>query len=216
MPTTPNLGLPYPAATDVPNVPVDLSELALAIDDAVVPAPAVAGVEGDVLTLDAAGDPVWLENAGGGAAAIDFRNPGQVSGAGNCFPTVLALTSWEAWVWAFLPNVDGDLYGVAKAAAVVESVVLEVMANATTGVARLQAIVSGRADGESLNSFTSTAVDLDVAVPATARLRTRVAFDVSGAGIVAGDLVVVRVRHLGTHTNDTLAVNLELVGGWLE
>ena len=56
----------------------------------------------------------------------------------------------------------------------------------------------------------------DITVPGTARLTKEVTFTVGDlANIAANDLLIVEILHEGTHANDTLAVNTELLEAYL-
>lgn len=156
---------------------------------------------------------------------VDLRNPRVTTLAGNAFFTVVGLTAWDAGHWQFVKDVDGKLYGVVKvpknlAAAPNGKIVLVIGANATTGTSRLSAATKAVADAESLNPA-SFAVETaqDITVPATARLRKDVTVPASGTlaeALAADDLLLVEVFHEGAHANDTLAVNTELYGAYLE
>lgn len=146
---------------------------------------------------------------------IDLRNPNS-----NAFPTVAALTDWEAWHWQFTLNVDGKVFGVVKIPPSITisspQIILEVAANATTGVTRLSVGTKAVADTESLNPGALTQETAqDITVPGTARLRKKVTFSVSET-LAADDLVLVEIFHEGAHANDTLAVNTELYGAYLK
>jgi len=92
---------------------------------------------------------------------------------------------------------------------------LAMLWNATTGVARFKVEYALASDGDSLNPGSLTAItSQDITVPGTARLRKDVTFDL-GSAPAAGDVVIVKVTHEGAHANDTVAVNSELLGGWL-
>jgi hypothetical protein len=170
--------------------------------------------------------PVW--NAGQslyipGAASssfpvpIDLRNPQTAANAGNCFPTVTALTDWEEWHWEFVKDVDGKLYGVVRVpwTPTACKIVLHTLYNATTGVARWSVSWLGAADGVTFNPAALTSLtSQDITVPGTARLRKDVTFTL-GSQPVNGDVLMVEVYHEGVHANDTVAVNSELLGATL-
>jgi hypothetical protein len=114
----------------------------------------------------------------------------------------------------------GNLFGRVRvpenlAATPAAKIVLEISANATSGVTRLIVLSKNVADGGSLNPATLTAETAqDITVPATARLRKKVTFTLTNAPS-AGDLLIVQVKHDGAHANDDLTVNTELHGAWL-
>ena len=156
---------------------------------------------------------------------IDLKNPQQGANPGNCFPAVSTLTAWEEWHWQFLKDVKGKLYGtidVPKNLATTPNakIVLDLAANASSGVTRMQVSVKAIADGESKNPSSLTSeLAQDITVPGTVRLRKLVTFPASGSlseTIVGADLLIVEIYHEGDHTNDTLTVNTELNGAYLE
>lgn len=173
------------------------------------------GAAGQVLTA-AGGDAVdWAAGGAGNFIPIDLRNPNA-----NAFPTVAALTDWEAWHWELVKDVDGKIFGVARVPPGVTpaspQLILEIGANATSGVTRLSVGTKAVADGESLNpSALTQETAQDITVPGTARLRKTVTFNITEP-LAAGDLVLVEIFHEGAHANDTLAVNTELYGAYLK
>ena len=140
--------------------------------------------------------------------------------AGNAFWTAVALTDWDAGHWEFTKDVKGKVYGIVKVPAGISvtggNIVLEISANATSGVTRLQVAHAAIADGESMNPGSLTDITAqDITVPATAYLRKKVTFAVT-ASLAGDDIVLIEVFHEGDHANDTLAVNTLLWGAWLE
>lgn len=155
---------------------------------------------------------------GGGASnVIDLRNPQVAANAGNCFPTVSALTDWEAWHWEFVKDVDGKLYGLAKiGSSLPTKIALEIAAAATSGVTRISVGHKAIGDGESLNPATLTQITAqDITVPGTSRFRKKVTFTITES-LAPEDLLLIEVFHEGAHANDTLAVNTELYTAYLE
>jgi len=156
---------------------------------------------------------------------IDLRNPQVSSNAGNAFWTVVALTARDAGHWAFLKDVLGNADGVVtipKNVSVTPNakIVAAIAANATSGVASLRVETAKAADAATLNPASLAAeTTQDITVPATARLRRDVTFPASGSlatTVVADDILMVRFAHRGADANDTLAVNTELHGLWLQ
>jgi len=156
--------------------------------------------------------------------AIDLRNPQQASNSGNVFPTVtgaLSTNNYEMWHWEFLKDVIGNLFGVVHvpdnlAGTPNPKILLELGANATTGVTRMTALAAPVADGTALGSVSLQGTTQDTTVPGTARARKKVTLNLTGIVFPsAGDLMLVQIQHEGTHANDTLAVNTELYGAWL-
>lgn len=174
----------------------------------------------DERTLAKVGSGQLGGGAGGasGAIAVDLRNPQVGANVGNCFPTVTALTAWEELHWEFVKDVAGKLYGIVKVPAsgtTAAKIVLSILANATSGVTRLNVKWAGVADAASLNPASLTAItSQDITVPGTARLRKDVTFTLASQP-AANDILIVEIEHEGAHANDTLAVNTELLGAWL-
>jgi len=204
-----------PSAPSLPNNAVALAQVAVAAGASSVTTANIT----DVRTRATVGAGK-AQSGGGGAASVTpiaLSNPGVSSGAGNAFWSVLGLTDWDAGHWEFVKDVAGSVFGVVKVPdGVTEAdVLLVIAANATSGVTRLGISWAAVADGESLNpSALTNETDQDITVPATAYLRKDVTFSLTG--LTGGDLVIVQVRHEGTHANDTLAVNTLLLGAWLE
>jgi hypothetical protein len=143
---------------------------------------------------------------------IDLRNPRVSSLAGNSYFTVTGLTDYDAGHWEFVKDVEGKIYGFVRVpnnvdATPAASIVLEIGANATTGVTRMQVGTNPPADGESFNPASLTdETAVDITVPATAYLRKQQAFSLTNAP-AADDILIVEIFHDGDHANDTLAVN---------
>lgn len=153
---------------------------------------------------------------------IDLRNPRVSSLGGNSFWNVLGLTNVDFGIWEFVKDVDGKIYGVVPVPTNLDgtpapAIILIVGANATSGVTRLNVSTKSVAkDAESYNVSLTADTAQDITVPGTARLTKEVIFTVGDlTNIVADDLLVVELFHEGSHGNDTLAVNTELVEAFL-
>jgi hypothetical protein len=154
---------------------------------------------------------------------IDLRNAQAAANAGNSFTQVAALTDWEFWHWEFLKDVVGSVFGVCRiptnafpSPSKTAKVVLTLAANATSGVTTMRVGSKSVADAASLNPAALVdETDADVTVPGTAYLRKDASFTLSNQ-VTAGDWLLVQVTHVGTATNDTLAVNTLLLGAVLE
>lgn len=153
---------------------------------------------------------------------IDLRNPRVATLAGNAFYNLKGLTNIDLGVWEFVKDVDGKIYGVVPvppnlATPVNPAIVLVIGANAVTGVARLNVANKAVApEAESYNATLTADTAQDITVPATARLTKEVIFTVGDlANIAANDLLIVELFHEGSHINDTLAVNTELIDAYL-
>jgi hypothetical protein len=130
------------------------------------------------------------------------------------------LTNWYAYVWTFVKDVDGFIYWQVRvpdglAATPNAKVVLEIVANATSGVTRLDVRSKNAADGAAMNAALTTETAQDITVPGTAYLRKKVSFTLTNAP-AAGDLLYGAIAHDGAHANDTLAVDTILLGAWLQ
>jgi hypothetical protein len=181
---------------------------------------------------DTAGEWRQVGGAGGGGDStkthyipLQCHTPQASANQGNAFWTISALTAWDAGHWQFLNDVVGKIFCQVRiphtlAGTPAARIVLALAANATSGVATLSVATRAVADGESLNPASlADEADIDVAVPGTARLRKDVTFPVSGVlseTVGAGELLLVEIQHVGTAANDTLAVNAELHGAWLQ
>lgn len=127
--------------------------------------------------------------------------------SGNGYPLLIAGTVHRHLVPAFVKDVVGDWFGHVRVPRDYSSgpkIILSIGANATSGVTTLGIGTAVPADTESYNpgSYT-TETDQDITVPGTAYLRKDVTFTLA-SGPAASDDLLVRVRHNGTATNDTL------------
>lgn len=135
--------------------------------------------------------------------------------SGSAFPVLTAGTVHRLGpVPAYAIDVDSYWYGhvrVPQDYSSTPAIILSLAANATTGVATVQVATAVPADGETYNpgSYT-TETNVDVTMPGTAYLRKDQSITLT-SGPAAGDDLLVRVGHIGTATNDTLAATLLLV-----
>jgi hypothetical protein len=155
--------------------------------------------------------------------AVETRHlPIQITGPydANSFPTMYLLTGYQPYVWEFVKDVDGYVFWQARvpdglAATPNAKVVLEIIANATSGVTRLGVSSKNAADGATMNSSLTVETEQDITVPGTAYFRKKVSFTLTNAP-AAGDLLYGNIKHAGAHANDTLAVDTLLLGAWLQ
>lgn len=161
---------------------------------------------------------------------IDLKTPAISQSAGNSYWNVIALTTptpdFDMGVYEFLEDVDGGWFGEVDipntiGATPAAKIILQVMANATSGVASIDVETRPRADGETLDvALDSTMAIQDVTMPTTAYELKEVTFTLPTSGndhpVVAKDKLLVRIKHNGTKTEDTLAVPLLLVKAFLE
>lgn len=152
---------------------------------------------------------------------INLHTPGMTSNAGNAFWTAASLTVWDAGHWEFVKDVVGDVFGIVALPHVINAtpnakIILQLAANATSGVTTMGVATKAVADGESLNPGSLTAEsDTDVTVPGTAYLRKEVQVTLTET-VAADDILIVRIRHNGTAGNDNLAVNTLLLAAYLQ
>lgn len=162
---------------------------------------------------------------------IDLRSPAISQSQGNSFWNVNPLTTptpdFDLGVWEFVKDVDGDIYGIVVipntiGATPAAKIILTLMANATTGVASFDVEARPIAnDAESMDqALDSTIAIQDISMPATAYMTKEASFTLPTTGngfpVVAKDILLVRIKHNGTKTEDTLAVNTLLVKAELE
>ncbi len=157
---------------------------------------------------------------------IDLNTPNVSANAGNCFWSVTGLTAWDFGHWEFVKDVVGKIFGTVQippnvAATPAAKIVLELAWNATTGVARMSVAVECPADGQTINpSSLQAPSSVDITVPGTARFRKTQSITLGTSGgnlpVAANDILIVQVQHEGTHAYDSVAVNSELIGAWLE
>lgn len=183
------------------------------------------GSNGQVLTADSSQSTglKWAAAAAAVSAATATELvPIQINGPldANSFPTLLTLTNWSAYVWEFVKDVDGAVDFQVRVPQPLHAtpnakIVLEIIANATSGVTRLDVRSKNAADGAAMNAALTTETAQDITVPGTAYLRKKVSFTLTNAP-AAGDLLYGRIYHDGAHANDTLAVDTILLGAWLQ
>jgi hypothetical protein len=146
---------------------------------------------------------------------LDLRNPQVSANGGNSFWTVGGLTAWDAGHWEFAKSVQGNIFGVALiphnlAVTPNASIIVSLAANATTGVAVVQASTSPVANAASFNPASLTAESAqNITMPATAYLRKDVTFTLTNAP-AADNILIVEILHNGTNGSETLAANLLL------
>ena len=133
---------------------------------------------------------------------------------GNAYPLLIAGTVHRHLVPAFTGGASapvGDWYGhvrIPQNYASTPQIVLSIGTNNTTGVTTMgvaTAVVVPTTGQYNPASYTAE-TDQDVSVLATAYLRKDVTFSLSTTPAAGNDLLV-RVRHNGTATNDTLTTD---------
>lgn len=153
---------------------------------------------------------------------IDLRLPRTTSLAGNSYFNVtnLATLTGDVGHWECVKDVEGKIYGIVKIPSAIDGtpaakIILEIFANATSGVTRLQASSLAVADAESYDQAMTAETAQDITVPATANLRKEVTFTLTNTP-VAEDELLIEIFHDGDHANDTLAVNTKIMSAYLE
>lgn len=137
---------------------------------------------------------------------------------GNAFPVVenFATADIDRQLMGFIQDDDGVWSGTARVpntygTVATAKIACDVLADATTGVARVIVSTSATADGESLDVALTAITAQDVTMPTTAKVIKRLEFTIATVP-VQGDKVTVRFFHNGdTATGgsaDTLAVPL--------
>jgi hypothetical protein len=154
------------------------------------------------------------------AYPVSLRNAQQNANPGNAAPNITAFTSYEGAYWLMLKDVDSHVYGSVYvpenlAGTPAAKIVIDVMANATSGVTRMGVLTKGVADGVTMDPSSLTAeTEQDITVPGTVYFRKKITFTLTTPP-TAGQLMIVDVYHHGAHANDTLAVDTFLLGARL-
>jgi len=129
--------------------------------------------------------------------------------SGNGYAGQIATANIRQTLAAFLKDVDGSWYGKVYVPADYSStpkIILRILANATSGVTRLNVHTHAKTDSESVDASLTSETAQDITVPATAYMLKDVTFTLASSP-AAGDSLTVRVQHEGNHANDTLAVD---------
>lgn len=142
---------------------------------------------------------------------IHVATPGAGAGA---YPALLVGTAHRREV-ARLGDADASWFGaLTLPAGSAMSIIVSLSAALTAGAARLEVSSAAIAATESLNPAALTAEAAQTAtVPATARARLDVRFPAAGSltpALVAGDLLLVQIRRIGTDAADTLAGAIDI------
>lgn len=131
--------------------------------------------------------------------------------SGNAYAAALtgASTNIRELIPAFTKDVDGDWWGMVRVPQDYSSaatIILSLAANATTGVTTVKVSTKPISNTASYDQALTAETQVDVTVPATAYVRKDQSFTLSTTP-AAGDDLLVKVTHVGTATNDTLAVD---------
>lgn len=131
--------------------------------------------------------------------------------SGNAYAALVtgASTNIRELVPAFTKDVDGDWWGILVVPQDYSSagaVIVSVAANATSGVTTMKVSSLPVANTESYDQALTAETQVDITVPGTAYDRKDQSFTLTPS-LSAGDHLLVKVTHVGTATNDTLAVD---------
>ena len=129
--------------------------------------------------------------------------------SGNGYAALVSTSNIRQVVPAFLKDVVGDWWGIIRVPQDYSSsgaVILAIAANATSGVTTLGLATKPISNAVAYDAALTAETDQDITVPATAYKRDDVTFTLTPT-LAAGDDLLVRIRHNGTATNDTLAVD---------
>lgn len=147
-------------------------------------------------------------------APITFTVPSADNGA---YPTVLADTTRNLYYalrtsvdgrWHFRGLVPSD-YGSSP------NIVVTYIANATSGVTRINVELAAVADNEDMDSSLTALTAQEDTVPGTAYLLETLTFDASAVTFAAGDTIIGAVFHDGDAANDTLVPDTLLANIYL-
>jgi len=137
---------------------------------------------------------------------ITFTTP---DSSGNGYAGLLSTSNIREVIPTFLKDVDGSWYGFLRVPQDYTStpqIILRILANATSGVTRLNVHTSAKTDAEVVDVALTAETAQDITVPGTAYTLKDVTFSLA-SGPAAGDTLTVRIQHEGNHANDTLAVD---------
>lgn len=129
--------------------------------------------------------------------------------SGNGYAALVSTSNIRQVVAAFLKDVVGDWWGIVRVPQDYSStgkIILSLAANATSGVTTIGLATYVAADAVTYDAALTAETDQDITVPATAYKRKDVTFTLSTTPAGGSDILV-RIRHNGTATNDTLAVD---------
>lgn len=141
-----------------------------------------------------------------------------IKSIGSAYPFYMNGTHTDLLTYALEADEEGYWYGRVYVPSNYNSggkLYVTLMANATTGVTRLQVSVASVADGENFDVAYTSETEIDVTVPGTAYYLKEQVFPSTGnlaATIAAHDWLLVQLFHDGDHANDTLAVDTLVVG----
>lgn len=158
------------------------------------------------MRISPTGQKVPLDLAGTREVRVPLTVP---DSSGNGYAALLSTTNIRELVAAFTKDVDGSWYGLVRVPQDYSSgpkIILRILANATSGVTRLNVYSSAKTDAEVVDAALTAETAQDITVPGTAYTLKDVTFTLASSP-AAGDSLTVRIQHEGNHANDTLAVD---------
>lgn len=129
--------------------------------------------------------------------------------SGNGYAALVSTANIRQVVAAFLKDVVGDWWGIVRVPQDYSSagtIIVSLAANATSGVTTIGVATKVIANAAVYDQALTAESDVDVTVPGTAYTRKDQSFTLSTTPAAGSDLLV-RIRHNGTATNDTLTVD---------
>lgn len=175
------------------------------------------------VTVDAKGritaaSNVSITGGGGGGTKqvpIGFRN---WDSSGNGYAFLVSTSNLRLLSYAFLKDVVGDWWGVVRVPEDYSSggkIVIPVFCTATSGVTVIGLASTPISDTDVYDTALTAETDQSITVAGTAYARKDVSFTLTPT-LVAGDDLVLRIRHNGTAVADTLTVDTLMQGPVLE
>ena len=167
----------------------------------------VAGATGPTGTAGATG-PTGPTGGSGGTKQVPISLT-TVDSSGNGYAGLVSTANIREVVAAFVKDVVGDWWGIVRVPQDYSSagaIVLSLAANATTGVTTMGLATKVIANAAVYDQALTAESDVDVTVPGTAYTRKDQSYTLTTTPTAGADIVV-RIRHNGTATNDTLAVD---------
>lgn len=132
-----------------------------------------------------------------------------VDSSGNGYAALIATSNIREVIGAFVKDVVGDWWGIVRVPQDYSSaaaVVISIAANATSGVTTMGMATKPISNAAVYDAALTAESDVDITVPGTAYTRKDQSYTLTPT-VAAGDDLLVRIRHNGTATNDTLAVD---------
>lgn len=139
--------------------------------------------------------------------------------SGNGYAALVSTSNIRELVAAFLKDVDGDWWGIVRVPQDYSSggkIVLRIGANSTSGqVCTMKVSTSVKATAATWDAALTAETQVDTTLSTTAYRPSDVSFTLSTTPAAGSDLIV-KITHVGTATNDTLAVDTLLFNAVFE